>query len=177
MEMILEAEEIQMDIDIREYDITGARFTSVWNNQALQLKVEGLEEKRPSVLKGDRIYASFPGEEYEYEGVVHEVKLNHVVAIFDPKFHQMYLNGLPCDVRFSYCKIPLDRSYFALLQKHTTGNYLPLLPICFFISFASPQFPYPKRNAVGHWFQPGCFLLFVASLGLLIFRLFVSFKC
>ena len=45
----------------------------------LALAVPGLAEGRPSVLVGDKVYMSTPGDEEcgpQYEGYVHEVILN-----------------------------------------------------------------------------------------------------
>ena len=51
----------------------------------LSLNVPGLSENRPSLLKGDRIFArvyasakSTEPEDKEYEGVVHEILQNQV---------------------------------------------------------------------------------------------------
>lgn len=50
------------------------------------LQVPGLAENRPSVLRGDRIYAYEHGiRQRRYEGIVHKVQLLNVKLGFDMK--------------------------------------------------------------------------------------------
>ena len=50
------------------------------------LQVPGLAENRPSVLRGDRIYAYEHGiRQCRYEGIVHKVQLLNVKLGFDMK--------------------------------------------------------------------------------------------
>ena len=50
------------------------------------LQVPGLAENRPSVLRGDRIFAYEPGVlRRRYEGVVHKVQMLDVKLGFDMK--------------------------------------------------------------------------------------------
>jgi helicase MOV-10 len=57
--------------------------------QLLRLVVPGLSENRPSLLRGDRIYAkvyptasSEKPDDKEYEGVVHQVHEKHICVGF-----------------------------------------------------------------------------------------------
>ena len=76
------------------------------NNDNLFLHVPGLAEKRPSVLKGDRLLAKKldmdgkPGKD-RYEGWVHEVKQNDVEIQFDKNFHNEYIRGMRIYIQFS----------------------------------------------------------------------------
>ena len=69
----------------------------------LQLEIPGLAEKRPSVLKGDKIYVTIaadeildiknPGKERnvkEYEGFVHEVEETRVLLGFSERLLKRY---------------------------------------------------------------------------------------
>ena len=71
----------------------------------LQLDIPGLAEKRPSVLRGDKIYATVSADTtlniesprknsktiQEYEGVVHEVQETKVLLGFSDKLMRRYL--------------------------------------------------------------------------------------
>ena len=71
----------------------------------LQLDIPGLAEKRPSVLRGDKIYATVSSDAtlniespskssktiQEYEGVVHEVQETKVLLGFSDKLMRRYL--------------------------------------------------------------------------------------
>ena len=71
----------------------------------LQLDIPGLAEKRPSVLRGDKIYATVSTDTtlniespskssrtiQEYEGVVHEVQETKVLLGFSDKLMRRYL--------------------------------------------------------------------------------------
>ena len=51
---------------------------------AAEIEVPGLEEKRPSLLKGDRVYVwqLARGDDAAYEGIVWEVRKSSIVALF-----------------------------------------------------------------------------------------------
>lgn len=57
---LLHLEECQMNIDIRNYDLSGVELTESQSKYLLFLKVPGLAEKRPSVLYGDAVYVRSP---------------------------------------------------------------------------------------------------------------------
>lgn len=108
---LLFLEESKMLVDIRIYDIQGARMRH--DGYYLSLDVLGLAEKRPSVLYGDSVFVSFGGEAKEYEGCVHRVTLKTVLLRFHRAFHDRYVNGLPVNVRFSFSRTPLRRMHQA----------------------------------------------------------------
>ena len=73
----------------------------------LQLDIPGLAEKRPSVLKGDKIYVTIaadetldienPGKERnvkEYEGFVHDVEETRVLLGFSDRLLKRYLPSM-----------------------------------------------------------------------------------
>jgi helicase MOV-10 len=54
----------------------------------LKLSVPGLSEKRPSVLKGDKIIVKMTnGDDQEYEGFVHEVQNTDILVGFSSELH------------------------------------------------------------------------------------------
>jgi putative helicase MOV10L1 len=76
----------------------------------LGLKVPGLAEGRPSLIIGDRVILSEPGE-YEgprYEGCIHEVLNDEVLLKFQQNFHHDYL-GQDYNVEFTFNRTPMRR--------------------------------------------------------------------
>lgn len=59
---LLYLEEIEMTIRMRSYDMVRVNFGRI-GGEYLSLEVPGLAEKRPSLLVGDRIIATFPWED------------------------------------------------------------------------------------------------------------------
>ncbi len=79
---LLHIEEKQMEVDIRRYDLAGACMKR--DGKFLRLKVLGLAENRPSVLKGDHLFARYPHDRVKkYTGYVHRVELEELVLGFD----------------------------------------------------------------------------------------------
>ncbi len=81
LQFLLWAEEHQMEYDIRHYDMKAVPMTGYppesRTPRFLMLHVPGLAENRPSVLPGDKIYASIAAggakDSLAYEGYVHEI--------------------------------------------------------------------------------------------------------
>ena len=48
-------------------------------------QVPGLAEKRPSLLKGDRLYVSTRRSDREFEGYVHQIQQEEVWLKFSPR--------------------------------------------------------------------------------------------
>lgn len=105
-------EESQMNNDIRSYDMNNAIMKK--NGTFLVLRVPGLAEKRPSVLYGDSVYVRLDEKDkLEWQGYVHEVRMEEVCLRFNPKFHQLYL-GQKCQVRFTFSRKPLKEMHHAV---------------------------------------------------------------
>ncbi|KAH3800782.1 putative helicase mov-10-B.1 [Dreissena polymorpha] len=119
---LLWIEEIQMKTDIQKYDLNGV--TMDCDKGKMILKVPGLAERRPSILRGDRIYISIsdnhpddhivvyfrdmhlnadhqPKKRIRYEGIVHKVELDHVLLGVSRKLRDNWLKGKRYDVEFS----------------------------------------------------------------------------
>ncbi|OWF48746.1 RNA helicase Mov10l1-like [Mizuhopecten yessoensis] len=110
---LLHLEEIQMDIDIREFDLERVSFRPV--REFLALKVPGLAEGRPSILIGDRIIVTDPGDSNgpAYEGYVHELMSEDVLVKFSQNFHQTN-NGKDFNVVFTFNRASLRRCHQAV---------------------------------------------------------------
>ncbi len=106
-DVLLHLEEIQQEIDIRDFDMPRTCLRPC--REYLALAVPGLAEGRPSVLVGDKIFLSVPGELEDgpqYEGYVHDILREEVLLKFHPDFHSSYA-GEDYDVRFSFNRYAL----------------------------------------------------------------------
>ncbi|XP_064632903.1 uncharacterized protein LOC135491148 [Lineus longissimus] len=108
--LLLHLEEIQMEIDIHEYNLERVCLRPV--AEFLALKVPGLAEGRPSLIIGDKIRVSVPGEDEgpQYEGVIHEVLNDEVLLKFQQSFHSDYL-GQDYNVEFTFNRTSLRRCH------------------------------------------------------------------
>ncbi|KAL3851912.1 hypothetical protein ACJMK2_015607 [Sinanodonta woodiana] len=106
-------EEIQMEVDIRKYDMKEVTMReSKDNKKLLLLKVPGLAENRPSVLKGDWLYVRICQPDgklssREYQGYVHELHQDEVALGFDSSLLNMFVNNMKFNVRFVFNRLPL----------------------------------------------------------------------
>ena len=91
--MLLHVEEMQMEVDIAKYRMDMAKLKkpkAKTDQSFLTLDVPGLAEKRPSLVRGDRLFvkklaADGTPERKRYEGFVHRVELNKVFLKFSSK--------------------------------------------------------------------------------------------
>ena len=65
------------------------------------LEVPGLEENRPSVMKGDKIYLRTNGDSREFEGIVHIIRERRVLLGLNNKFASLHLPGMLWEARFT----------------------------------------------------------------------------
>ncbi|XP_071140956.1 putative helicase MOV-10 [Mytilus edulis] len=115
---LMHFEEIQMEYDIRKYDLENVPmvFCSE-NSRLLKLEVPGLAENRPSVLRGDRLYVRINNNEHlgdkEYQGYVHEVRQLEVVLGFDDSLIQRFIVNMKFNVRFEFNRLPMKLQHRA----------------------------------------------------------------
>ena len=83
--LLLHAEEHQLETDIRHYDLGGVSMRQLPSKRLFELHVPGLEENRPSVMKGDKIC----------------VKLGQVI-LFHPLFLSLLIFNLFVLFRFHF---------------------------------------------------------------------------
>ena len=75
--LLLHAEEQQLETDIRHYDMGGvSNMKQLPSKRLFELTVPGLEENRPSVMKGDKICVKLG--KVTYEGHVNQIKEDRV---------------------------------------------------------------------------------------------------
>ncbi|GFR64003.1 RNA helicase Mov10l1, partial [Elysia marginata] len=113
MSLLLHLEEIQMQMDIRQFDLTRVCLRPV--GEYLALTVPGLAEGRPSVLIGDKIILYSPSDPDgpSYEGFVHELTCTDVHLKFNSNFHCSY-GGEDYNVEFTFSRGPLRRCHQAV---------------------------------------------------------------
>lgn len=113
MSLLLHLEEIQMQMDIRQFDLTRVCLRPV--GEYLALTVPGLAEGRPSVLIGDKIILYSPSDPDgpSYEGFVHELTCTDVHLKFNSNFHSSY-TGEDYNVEFTFSRGPLRRCHQAV---------------------------------------------------------------
>ncbi|PNH11314.1 putative helicase [Tetrabaena socialis] len=133
LKVLLWLEELQHEIDIRQYDMPGQTMDSTKGGSSIRLwlQVPGLAENRPSVLKGDRLYVRPSDGSYgsrEWEGIVHVVEREQVLLGFDRGFvgGGIWMQGRRFDVRFTVNRSVFNRLQ-AVLSRTAAGDLNPLL--------------------------------------------------
>lgn len=97
-----------------------------------RLEVEGLAEKRPSVIVTDRIFVKhYNGKEYWFEGYVHRVHERTV----DLRFHSSF-NSYPGQKYF----VRFDLNRLTFRRMHQALN----------TAFNAPRILFPSREHLGH---------------------------
>ncbi|CAG6021472.1 unnamed protein product [Menidia menidia] len=99
-QLLLYLEELQMEVDIRRYNIPNEdkEFAVLRSDphqkKLLILEVPGVSENRPSVLRGDALLAYPQGETgVKYRGYVHSVQLDSVRLGFASELLSRFTNG------------------------------------------------------------------------------------
>uniref|UniRef100_A0A7N6FJG6 RNA helicase n=1 Tax=Anabas testudineus TaxID=64144 RepID=A0A7N6FJG6_ANATE len=98
--LLLHLEEIQMEVDIRKYDLHNQTMTQDQSNsKLLRLRVPGVAENRPSVLRGDCLRVSKSEDTVPpitvYNGYVHRVELDSVKLGFSKNMFNRQLENNP----------------------------------------------------------------------------------
>uniref|UniRef100_A0AAQ6A7X2 RNA helicase n=1 Tax=Amphiprion ocellaris TaxID=80972 RepID=A0AAQ6A7X2_AMPOC len=101
-ELLLYLEELQMEVDIKRYNIPNdekecaVMYQDPQNKKLLVLEVPGVSENRPSVLRGDQLLVCPVGEtKVKYRGYVHCVQLDQVKLGFSSKLFDCKLERNP----------------------------------------------------------------------------------
>nr|XP_056700824.1 helicase MOV-10 [Euleptes europaea] len=111
--LLLHLEEIQMEVDIRRYDMVDVCMEAdPLNSSLLVLKVPGVAENRPSVLRGDHLFVTLADNRGQspvvrYQGYVHAVELEKVKLGFSPKLRSLFIKNMKFDVTFTFNRLPL----------------------------------------------------------------------
>ncbi|ESO99381.1 hypothetical protein LOTGIDRAFT_113378 [Lottia gigantea] len=121
---LMHCEEIQMEVDIRQYDMEEATMTVCpENKRLLVLKVPGLAENRPSVLRGDWLFIRVvDSDDKEYKGYVHEVRKNEVLLGFHKSLLEKMTPLTKFSVRFVFNRLPVKLQHRAIDYINTHKN-------------------------------------------------------
>lgn len=106
-------QELQAELEILDYSIPEAKMVPQPDG-SLYLPVAGLAEKRPSVLRGDRVVAHKRGDSAGYRGTVTFVGRDGVSVRFARKFHSSFIRGEACAIQFQVNRFPARRCHQAI---------------------------------------------------------------
>lgn len=148
--LLLHLEEIQMEVDIRRYDMQDV--TMVQDRALLVLNVPGVAENRPSLLRGDHLFAHLSSERdhsplVRYKGYVHSVELEKVRLGFSSKLQKKFVNNMKFDVTFTFSRLPLQFQHRAAALAMRCGLSSVLFPSA---SWHMSLFPGPFQP---RWFN------------------------
>ncbi len=105
---LLWTEELQLVSDLTSFNLEGDRATNFTRyGNYLCLQVDGLAEKRPSIIKGDNLDAKPIGSTNWYKGRVERVEREEVSLRFDDRLHNSYVPGQKVEIRFKLNRRPL----------------------------------------------------------------------
>uniref|UniRef100_A0A673ZRL7 RNA helicase n=1 Tax=Salmo trutta TaxID=8032 RepID=A0A673ZRL7_SALTR len=129
--LLLHLEEIQMEVDIKKYDLHNQTMTQDRDNRRLLvLQVPGVAENRPSVLRGDCLKVAKSEDKVQpitvYTGYVHRVELERVKLGFAKRLVQSFISNTKFDVEFTINRFPLKLQHRAvdLAEKHQMDEVL-----------------------------------------------------
>ncbi|NXA75521.1 SDE3 helicase, partial [Thryothorus ludovicianus] len=134
-QLLLHLEEIQMEVDIRRYDMQDV--TMVQERALLVLDVRrgvpGVAESRPSLLRGDHLFAHLSSERdrsplVRYKGYVHSVELDRVRLGFSSKLQKKFVKNLKFDVTFTFNRLPLQVQHRAAFLAMSRSLFSLLFP-------------------------------------------------
>ncbi|KAJ8360337.1 hypothetical protein SKAU_G00168620 [Synaphobranchus kaupii] len=130
-QILLHLEEIQMEVDIRKYDMHNKTMSQdKRNKKLLVLQVPGVAENRPSVLRGDHLRVTKAEDKDQpitvYKGYVHRVELESVKLGFSKKLVKNFINNMKFNVEFTINRYPLKLQHRAveLALRHQLGDVL-----------------------------------------------------
>ncbi|KAF1391972.1 hypothetical protein PFLUV_G00047620 [Perca fluviatilis] len=117
--LLLHLEEIQMEVDIRKYDLHNQTMTQNQSSKKLlTLRVPGVAENRPSVLRGDCLRVSKSGDTARpmtvYTGYVHRVELDSVKLGFSKRLLETFISNMKFDVEFTINRYSLKLQHRAV---------------------------------------------------------------
>jgi len=127
-ELLLHCEETQLETDIRHYDMADTVMKLDKNRRLFILEVPGLEENRPSVMRGDRIFVLNHADNKEYEGYVHLIQEDKVLLGFSERLIRGFVNNMKFDVRFTVGRFPLRNMHRAVELAESSGILGTLFP-------------------------------------------------
>nr|CAH7747412.1 unnamed protein product [Callosobruchus chinensis] len=127
---ILDVEENQMKIDIRNYDMhtTMELVPNAFKagSHLYKLTVPGLAEARPSLLPYDSVYVKIhQSDKVKYQGIVHKVLETDVLLGFNYRFDKSFIAKKNYFIEFGFNRRPIrvEKQAIALAKKHNIIPY------------------------------------------------------
>ncbi|KAG7228300.1 hypothetical protein INR49_009164 [Caranx melampygus] len=141
LQLLLHLEELQMEVDIKRYNIKETVMTiDTFNKKLLVLEVPGVSENRPSVLRGDALLAYPIGEPgVKYRGYVHSVQLDSVKLGFSSALLDRFLPNMKFSIEFTINRLTLRLQHRAAELAVDCGLGKVLFP-------AAPTYPTPQTE-------------------------------
>ncbi|XP_059053371.1 putative helicase mov-10-B.1 [Achroia grisella] len=124
-------EEIIARINLKKFNMAKVKLTKQDNENGYLLEVEGLAEKRPSVLRGDKVLIR-PSES---PGIVYESFVKNIMDCqiqlteFDESFNDLYNEDTLYDVHFLMSRVPLERMHDAVSKLFTSKQNSRVFPV------------------------------------------------
>uniref|UniRef100_A0A667Y1E6 RNA helicase n=1 Tax=Myripristis murdjan TaxID=586833 RepID=A0A667Y1E6_9TELE len=147
-QLLLYLEELQMDVDIKRYNIPNSEkdyasmFKDHVNKKLLVLELPGVSENRPSVLRGDKLLVKPKGEEgVKYLGYVHAVQLDLVKLGFSSKLLDRFVEGMQFSVEFTVNRLVMRIQHRAAELASTLRLGEVLFPDRATLSYQQPELP------------------------------------
>ncbi|GFG34137.1 hypothetical protein Cfor_08140 [Coptotermes formosanus] len=126
--LLLYIEEHQMENDIHMYDCDDQIMEIVKSDsKLLSLKVPGLAENRPSVLRNDSILVTIDGDNsVKYQGIVHCVRELHVWLGFQKSLRDRFFPNLKFHVEFQFNRYNqrLQHRALEMIRNHGVADHL-----------------------------------------------------
>lgn len=112
---LLHCEQWQEERDVRFFDMNGVALVVERSSGLVVLEVSGLQEGRPSVLRGDKLFARVAENgTVKYEGIVHKVGDKKVWIGFSDKLVNKLRGNTMWDIRFSVSTFTSDNMHRAI---------------------------------------------------------------
>ncbi|KAI9344799.1 P-loop containing nucleoside triphosphate hydrolase protein [Zopfochytrium polystomum] len=112
---LLWAEEVQLETDIRQYSMFSVELKESRSGRTFALHVDGLAEKRPSVLRGDSVFVRATGQTGPvFDAKAVKVELETVHLAMHKAFQQQHVQGQLYDIQFSVGRTPWRRMHHAI---------------------------------------------------------------
>ena len=104
----------------------------------ISLRVPGLSENRPSVLRGDAVTAFPPWDNKQgYQGYAHRVERDMVKLKFHPRFHELWLAGMRAGIQFGFRRSNLRLCHQGIAQSVIDPVIFALAPVSMLFPMAS----------------------------------------
>lgn len=112
---LLWLEEAHQCTEMRRYDLHNVMLATYERDYFL-LKVPGLAEGRPSLMRGDKILVKSSRRSSYYEGYISEVREQDVIFRLHESVHNLGVDGLRFDVSFILSRTSFKRSHHGIVQ-------------------------------------------------------------